>query len=377
MNPDRPLDGLRSIKVKLAVLVGLSIVAASIVSEVGDRAGVPVWLTVPVTIVGALGVVQWLARGMTSPVREMTAAAAAMATGDYSRRVTATSADEVGELARAFNTMAADLAASDQQRRQLIATVSHELRTPLTAQQALLENLVDGVVSPDDAALRTALAQAERLSDLVSDLLDLSRVDGGSKPLSLGPVDVGRLVAQGVAEAAAGGADQRRISFVTVVGEDGRRRGETGARGEDGLLVEADADRLAQVLANLLDNAVRHSPVGGSVTVRAGVLDSERWMLEVADEGPGIPADRAARVFDRFGSWGDSGGGTGLGLAIASWVCELHGGSIAVLPSEAGATGARIRAVLPPSPRRSREPPRPSTRGPTTCLLHPTRRSAP
>ncbi len=347
MNPDRPLDGLRSIKVKLAVLVGLSIVAASIVSEVGDRAGVPVWLTVPVTIVGALGVVQWLARGMTSPVREMTAAAAAMATGDYSRRVTATSADEVGELARAFNTMAADLAASDQQRRQLIATVSHELRTPLTAQQALLENLVDGVVSPDDAALRTALAQAERLSDLVSDLLDLSRVDGGIKPLSLGPVDVGRLVAQGVAEAAAGGADQRRISFVTVVGEDGRRRGETGARGEDGLLVEADADRLAQVLANLLDNAVRHSPVGGSVTVRAGVLDSERWMLEVADEGPGIPADRAARVFDRFGSWGDSGGGTGLGLAIASWVCELHGGSIAVLPSEAGATGARIRAVLP------------------------------
>ena len=301
----------------------------------------------PVTIVGALGVVQWLARGMTSPVREMTAAAAAMATGDYSRRVTATSADEVGELARAFNTMAADLAASDQQRRQLIATVSHELRTPLTAQQALLENLVDGVVSPDDAALRTALAQAERLSDLVSDLLDLSRVDGGIKPLSLGPVDVGRLVAQGVAEAAAGGADQRRISFVTVVGEDGRRSGETGARGEDGLLVEADADRLAQVLANLLDNAVRHSPVGGSVTVRAGVLDSERWMLEVADEGPGIPADRAARVFDRFGSWGDSGGGTGLGLAIASWVCELHGGSIAVLPSEAGATGARIRAVLP------------------------------
>lgn len=354
MNPDRPLDGLRSIKVKLAVLVGLSIAAASIVSEVGDRAGVPVWLTVPVTIVGALGVVQWLARGMTSPLREMTAAAAAMATGDYSRRVTATSADEVGELARAFNTMAADLAASDQQRRQLIATVSHELRTPLTAQQALLENLVDGVVSPDDAALRTALAQAERLSDLVSDLLDLSRIDGGIKPLSLAPVDVGRLVAQGVAEAAAGGADQRRISFVTVVGADGRPSGKTSASGEDGggdgLLVEGDADRLAQVLANLLDNAVRHSPVGGSVTVRAGVLDSERWMLEVADEGPGIPADRAARVFDRFGSWGDSGGGTGLGLAIASWVCELHGGSIAVLPSEAAATGARIRAVLPRHP---------------------------
>ena len=190
MNADRPLDGIRSIKVKLGLLVAVSIVVAALVSQIGDRAGVPAWLTVPVTVAAALGVTQWLARGMTSPLREMTEAAAHMATGDYSRRVTATSADEVGELGTAFNTMAADLGDADRQRRQLVATVSHELRTPLAAQQALLENLVDGVVTPDDAVLRTALAQAERLGALVGDLLDLSRVDGGVVPLDLAEVDV-------------------------------------------------------------------------------------------------------------------------------------------------------------------------------------------
>ncbi|MDC5697933.1 DUF4173 domain-containing protein [Intrasporangium calvum] len=336
MSRERPLDGLGSIKVKLAVLVGLSIVAASLVSEAGDRAGVSVWLTVPVTIAGALLVVLWLARGMTSPLREMTAAAKAMATGDRSQRVTATSADEVGELARAFNTMAADLAAADQQRRQLIAMVSHELRTPLTAQRALLENLVDGVVSPDDAALRTALRQSERLSDLVADLLDLSRVDGGLRSLSIQPVDVAAIIAQGVAEARAAGGDQREIAFDASIDEP--------------LPVEADPDRLAQVVANLLDNAVRHSPVGGTVRVRAARLGEDRWTLEVGDDGPGIDPEHADRVFDRFGSWQESGGGTGLGLAIASWVCELHGGSITVVPPQGETRGAHVRATLPRHP---------------------------
>ena len=190
----RPLDRLSSIKVKFGLLVGLSILAAVLVAEIGSRAGVPLWLTLPVTVAAALGITQWLARGMTSPLREMTHAATRMATGDHSERVTATSADEVGRLARAFNTMAADLAASDHHRRQLLATVSHELRTPLTAQRALLENLVDGVVRPDDATLQSALAQSERLSDLVGDLLDISRIVGGAVVLNLGRVVVADLV---------------------------------------------------------------------------------------------------------------------------------------------------------------------------------------
>jgi signal transduction histidine kinase len=339
MNTERPLDGIASIKVKLALLVGASIVVAALVSEIGDRANVPAWLTVPVTVTAALAVTQWLARGMTSPLRQMTRAAGAMATGDYTQRVETTSADEVGRLAVAFNTMAADLATADQQRRQLVATVSHELRTPLTAQQALLENLVDGVVRPDDVVLRAALAQAERLGALVADLLDLSRVDGGRARLRLKAVDVHALVERGVAEAHVVG---RSVTYAVEV--------------PPALQVTADEDRLAQVLANLLDNAGRHSPPGGVVTVRAGLVGQGRWFLEVADEGPGIAGERAERVFERFGSGDVSGGGTGIGLAIASWVCELHDGSISVLPPEPGSPGARVRAVLPVEPALGERP---------------------
>jgi two-component system sensor histidine kinase BaeS len=359
VNADRPLDGIASIKVKLGLLVAVSIVVAALVSQIGDRAGVPAWLTVPVTVAAALGVTQWLARGMTSPLREMTEAAAHMATGDYSGRVTATSADEVGELAAAFNTMAGDLADADRQRRQLVATVSHELRTPLAAQQALLENLVDGVVTPDDAVLRTALAQAERLGALVGDLLDLSRVDGGVVPLDLAEVDVHELVSHAVAEATVGSRpDGHRVRHTVAV--------------QDGLTVTADAARLAQVLANLLDNAQRHSPADGTVRVTAGADGDDHWWLEVADDGPGIPAEDARRVFDRFGSGDDTGGGTGIGLAIASWVCELHGGSIAALPARAGGDGALIRAVLPRSPDAARShPASPSAPPPLTAPTDP------
>lgn len=331
MNTDRPLDGVASIRVKLGLLVGASVVVAVVVAGVGEVAEVPWWMSVPVTVAAALAVTQWLARGMTSPLREMTAAARGMAAGDYAQRVTATSSDEVGALARAFNAMAADLASADQQRRQLVATVSHELRTPLTAQRALLENLVDGVVRPDDDALRAALTQSERLSALVGDLLDLSRIDAGAAPLVLTEVRVADLLRTAVAEALVGGRP------VLVRHE---------SHPAD-LSVVADPARLAQLVANLVDNAVRHSPPQGEVRVVARAVDDDTWWLEVLDQGPGIPADRAERVFDRFGSGGDSAGGTGLGLAIASWVCELHGGTITALPTDPGTTGAHLRAVLP------------------------------
>ena len=338
MNTERPLDGVASIKVKLGLLVGASVVVAVVVAGVGEVAEVPWWMSVPVTVAAALAVTQWLARGMTSPLREMTVAARAMAGGDYAQRVTASSSDEVGTLARAFNAMAADLASADQQRRQLVATVSHELRTPLTAQRALLENLVDGVVTPDDDALRAALTQSERLSALVGDLLDLSRIDAGAAPLALTEVPVGELLRTAVSESLVGGR------AVTVHHE---------THPAD-LTVLADPGRLAQLVANLVDNAVRHSPPRGEVRVIARGVDDVTWWLEVFDDGPGIPADRVERVFDRFGSGGDSAGGTGLGLAIASWVCELHGGTITALPTRPGTTGAHLRAVLPRRARAGR-----------------------
>ena len=179
---------MRSIKLKLGLLVCVSGAIGLVVLLVRASAGSRRSHRRIVAIGCRCCSPQVLAHGMTRPLREMTAAARAMARGDYSRRVRATSRDEVGELARAFNQMAADLAAADQHRRELIANVSHELRTPITALQAVLENIVDGVAEADPATLRTALAQTERLGRLVAELLDLSGIDAGARPLELTPV---------------------------------------------------------------------------------------------------------------------------------------------------------------------------------------------
>ena len=312
-------------------------------AAVGAVGSVPIWLSVPVTVALALGVTQLLAVGMTSPLREMTAAARVMARGNYSGRVTATSSDEVGELARAFNRMAEDLAAVDRQRRELVANVSHELRTPLAALCAVLENLVDGVAEPDPVTLRTALDQAERLAALASDLLDLARVDAGEARLSTTQVPVLELLERAVAEAEVTGREVRYDVRVTP----------------PTLTAAADPARLHQLVANLLDNASRHSPAGEVVRITAHET-ATGWRLEVADEGPGIPVADRDRVFERFGTLGeaDGGGGTGLGLAIARWVTDLHGGTIHFVEPEPRSTGARVRVDLPHQPvhKKAQEP---------------------
>ena len=328
----RPLDPVRSIKLKLGVLL-VSSGAAGLSYFWWYFGGIP-----PVTSAIAIGLAlvtsQVLAHGMTQPLREMTAAARAMARGDYSRRVRATSRDEVGELAHAFNQMAADLATADRQRRELIANVSHELRTPISALQAVLENLVDGVAAADPATLSTALAQTERLGRLVTELLDLSRIDAGAQPLKLAVLQVEPLLADVVAEAGvmavAAGRDVRLDAFTR----------------QDAATIVADRERLCQVLVNLLDNATRHSPPGGTVTAIA-YRTGAGVTIDVCDEGPGIaPADRA-RIFERF-TRGEraTGGGTGLGLAIARWAMDLHGGTIAAVDPPDG-RGCCIRMTLP------------------------------
>lgn len=332
--PREPLEQVTSIKVKLGLLVAASVLVAAVLATLGAGT-VPAGLSIPVTVLLALGVTQLLAVGMTSPLRQMTEAARRMAAGDYAVRVETSSTDEVGELARAFNRMAADLATVDRQRRDLVASVSHELRTPLTALVAVLENLDDGVTEPDPATVRVALGQAERLSSLVGDLLDLSRVDAGVVALDLTDLPVAALVEEAVAETRAGmRPGMREVSFeVHIEPAD--------------LVVRADRARLHQLLANLLDNAARHSPTGGVVRVWVGRV-GETVRLEISDEGAGIaPADRE-RVFERFGTLQDpAGGGTGLGLAIARWVTDLHGGRIALVDPAPGETGARFRVELP------------------------------
>ncbi|WP_067437832.1 DUF4153 domain-containing protein [Nocardioides jensenii] len=345
------LDVVPSIKVKLGLLVAASVTVAAVVATIGSGAGVPIWLGIPVTVALALGVTQLLASGMTSPLREMTAAARRMATGDYSVRVTATSRDEVGELGFAFNTMAEDLAGVDRQRRDLVANVSHEIRTPLAALCAVLENLVDGVAEPDPSIARSALAQAERLSALAADLLDLARVDAGEVSLATTRVDVRDLLDRAVAEAS---VTARQVSYDVSVDQE--------------LMVEADPARIQQLVANLLDNASRHSPAGGVVRVSA-TTTTGGWRLEVTDRGPGIPGADRERVFERFGTLTETegGGGTGLGLAIARWVTDLHGGHIAFVDPEPGSTGARVRVELPDRPPTASGTARPAGGRPQTA----------
>ncbi len=328
----RPLDPLNSLKTKLGVLVVASVLVATGLVTIGIGAGVQARYMVLIAVAASLAVTQLLAHGMTAPLREMTAAAHAMAKGDYSRRVRATAHDEVGQLAATFNQMAADLAEVDRNRRELVANVSHELRTPISALRALLENVVDGVSDPDAATMRTALEQTERLGRLVTQLLDLSRIDSGAVPLAVEDFAVAPFLAGAAREAEATGRPVRIKVAVNPAG----------------LYARADRERLHQVVANLLDNACRHSPPGSTVAVTAGRNNApgSLW-VEVADEGPGIPVEERTRVFERFirgGSSSSSDGGTGLGLAIARWAVDLHGGDIGVAES---ARGCRIRVVLP------------------------------
>ncbi|MFI6391551.1 DUF4153 domain-containing protein [Nonomuraea sp. NPDC050540] len=325
----RPLDFLGRIKVKLGLVIVLAVGVAFVVNEVGINSGYSREVRIAVAALLALIMVQWLARGMTKPLREMASAAQTVAKGSYALRVRATSRDEVGELARAFNAMAADLAEVDRQRRELIANVSHELRTPITGLRAVLENVVDGVSTPDPVTMSTALAQTERLGRLVTQLLDLSRLDSGARLIEPEAIELGPLLEQALREAG-------------LAREDVRLEG----RIPPGLVVRADPDLLAQVLANLLDNAVRHSPPGALVTI-AGAGQGAGIRITVADEGPGIPAEARARVFERFSRL-DSGraadsGGSGLGLAIVKEIVELHGGSIHI----GDGTGCRMVVDLP------------------------------
>ncbi|WP_182885633.1 DUF4153 domain-containing protein [Microbispora sp. H10885] len=340
----RPLDFLGRIKVKLGIVIVLAVVAAFVVNEVGINSGLSRDLRIAIAVALAMIMVQLLARGMIRPLREMAAAAQTIAKGRYGLRVTATSRDEVGELARAFNAMAADLAEVDRQRRDLVANVSHELRTPIAGLQAVLENVVDGVSPPDLDTLGTALAQTQRLGRLVAQLLDLSRLDSGARLIEPEDLDLSSLCRQAVSEASIARDDVTVESAVPP-----------------GTVLAADPALLAQVLANLLDNAVRHSPPGGRVRVETRAA-GPALEISVIDDGPGIPPGERARVFERFSRL-DAGraadaGGAGLGLAIAKEIAELHGGTIGVAdpPSvrdgHGPAGGCRMVVALP----RHREP---------------------
>lgn len=329
---ERPLSPLPTLKFKFATLLSAGVGVTIVIFWAGDHLGI--WPSISAVLAGtaALICVRFLARGVTSPLREMSEAADAMARGDYSRRVSATSTDEVGRLARAFNRMASELDETDRVRRDLVANVSHELRTPITALQARLENLVDGVEEPEPELLLTMLRQTERLGRLVSQLLDLSRLESGSIPLDRQEFQVAPLLDHAVREQALNVGDVE----VKVVLDD------------LSLTAAGDPERVHQVLANLLENAVRHSPAGGKVEVTAR-RSAGNVVFEISDEGPGIAVADEERIFERFyradAARSSQSGGAGLGLAIAQWIVDLHGGEIH--PERREPHGCRMVVTLP------------------------------
>ena len=338
----RPLDRLASLKLKLGSVIVAAVLTTLIVNELGLRYGFKPASRAVVAAGLALVMVQLLARGMISPLREMATASRAMARGEHGLRVTSSSNDEVGELARAFNAMAAELEEVDRVRRDLVANVSHELRTPISALQAVLENLVDGVESPDPETFRTMLKQVERLGRLVTQLLDLSRLESGVVPLQRRRFAVRELLDDAVDELRL----QAPATPLDVVVDP------------PDLSIEADPERIHQVVANLVENAVRHSPPGEPVTVRAHADGAETIVLEVDDAGPGIADEDAGRVFERFyrsdAARASADGGAGLGLAIARWIVDLHGGTIR--PERLQPTGCRMVVELPADATTTRSP---------------------
>ena len=311
-----PLRSLPSLKLKLGIVIVAAVWITAVTTIVGVReAHLPSLVATLLGIALALACVQLLARGTTKPLREMAAVASAMARGEHGREVAVTSNDEVGELARAFNRMTAELAETDRLRRDLVANVSHELRTPIGALQAVLENVVDGVSEPDPETLATMLAQTRRLGRLVTQLLDLSRLEAGDQPFDIRPFPVRDVLESAAREARLHAPDDVVFSI--------------DAPAE--LLAAGDSERIHQVVMNLVENAVRYSPRPGEIALRASCA-GHTVTLEVDDDGPGIPPKDLLRVFERFyrgdGRRGADGGGAGLGLAIARWIVELHGGTI-------------------------------------------------
>ncbi|MBN1657308.1 MAG: HAMP domain-containing histidine kinase [Anaerolineae bacterium] len=265
----------------------------------------------------ALGV--FLARRLTLPVRELTAATRALSRGEMQQQVPVRSRDELGELAASFNQMSADLARAVELRREMTADIAHDLRTPLTVMAGYLEALRDGVLPPSPERFETMHQEAQHLRRLVEDLRTLSLADAGE--LALNRTAVSPQILLGQAAAAYGHqAAQQGVGLEVDMGA--------------GLpAVYADLDRMAQVLGNLIGNALRHTPAGGRIRLVAAHKGG-KVLLQVHDTGGGISADDLPHVFDRFyrGSEAREGDGSesGLGLAIARSIVELHGGTISV-----------------------------------------------
>jgi two-component system OmpR family sensor kinase len=258
-----------------------------------------------------------LTRGLTIPLRHLVAASQAVAAGDLSQQVEEQGSDEIVQVARAFNEMTASLGEAEELRENLMADIAHELRTPLSVLQGNLRAILDDVYPLEKGEIARLYDETRLLSRLVDDLRDLAQAEAGQLGLNVRTTDLAALLDLTVTNFEPA-AESKQIDLSLEI---------AGALPA----IEADPDRLVQVLRNLLTNALRHTPPGGRIAVMAS---PERGCIRVsvADSGQGIAQEHLDRVFDRFWradrarSRGD--GGSGLGLAVAKSLVEAHGGHI-------------------------------------------------
>lgn len=298
----------------------------------------------------------WIGYTTAGPLRSLTAGARAMASGDFTQRVEERGPPEIASLAAVFNDMARRLGELDEMKRDFLSNVSHDLKAPLAsiqeATQLLLDQKPDQLSEEQRHLLGLNTQSAQRLERMIADLLDVARLEEGSVEFRFEPVDIVDCCDQ-VLEQAGGLLAAKQIEV--------KREGIDGP-----LLVEADPPMLLRALSNLVSNATKFSPKGGTVRVAVGHLESSEEvdgavqgdqaapdhpcaLLTIADQGPGIPQEDRERIFDRFyrsRAHQRHATGTGLGLAISRSIIETHGGRIWV---EGAETGGSVFAVLLPS----------------------------
>lgn len=329
-----------SLRAELTILIVVSSVLAFKLAWIATMIGLNGWIAPPIAIASTQVFTYVTSRHLTRPLAQMINAAQTMAEGDYSARVhiKKNSRDEVGELADAFNIMADELEHADQMRRDMIANVSHELRTPVSALQAMVENMADGIVEPTPANLESILTQTHRLSDLISFLLDLSRLEAGAASLEIVPINLAEFISETTgpleyADAGHGHTIEQRIP--------------------DDLNLEGDEARLHQLFTNIIANALKHSPDNTAILIEAhGDGTNDTVVVNVVNFGSHIPESVRNDIFRRFvkgkSGPGTESGGTGLGLSIARWAAQLHGGTVQVIDDP---RGVNFEIVLPCYPQ--------------------------
>jgi signal transduction histidine kinase len=303
------------------ILFAVALLAGGLVGAMFGREGFhplvlfPIFLIVLIAIAVSGGV-----RRMTRPMNNLIDAARRIESGDYSAQVPEWGSRDIRSVARAFNSMSARLKTVDEQRRSFMADVTHELRTPLSVIRGQAEAIADGVYPADAAHLAPILDATQTLDRLVEDLRTLVLTDAGNLVLIKEPTDLGQLV-QDTAESFRSQAESAGVSLTAEVADNLPP-------------VDVDPARIRQVISNLLSNAIRHTPSGGSVKVAVNSA-SDQVAMTVTDTGEGIPPELLPHVFERFVK-GPNSKGSGLGLAIAHDIIAAHGGSIEVQnqPSE-------------------------------------------